>query len=43
MRIGAADLLREEWFVDAVVLCPAVIGAVRTLLGPGQPWTLKSF
>ena len=28
------ELLAEEWFVEAVLLCPAVLGAVRTLLGP---------
>ena len=28
------ELLAEPWFVDAVLLCPAVLGAVRTLLGP---------
>ena len=28
------ELLQEPWFVEAVLLCPAVLGAVRTLLGP---------
>ena len=25
----------RRWFVDAVLLCPEVVGAVRSLLGPG--------
>ena len=28
-----AELFAEEWFVDAVLLCPEVVGAVRSLLG----------
>ena len=30
-----AELFQEEWFVDNVLMCPAVMGAVRSLLGPG--------
>ena len=32
---GNVGLLREAWFVDNVLLCPVVVGAVRALLGPG--------
>lgn len=32
---GNVGLLSEEWFVDNVLMCPPVIGAIRTLLGPG--------
>lgn len=27
------ELLQQDWFVDSVLLCPPVIGAVRSLLG----------
>ena len=27
------ELLQQDWFVDAVLLCPPVVGAVRSLLG----------
>ena len=30
-----SEILLEEWFVDGVVTCPAVAGAVRSLLGAG--------
>ena len=29
------ELFAEDWFVDSVLLCPPIAGAVRTLLGPG--------
>eukprot|EP01052_Picozoa_sp_SAG31_P014818 SAG31_NODE_933_length_10897_cov_15.489442_2_plen_170_part_00 len=32
--VDPVALLGEDWFVDTVLLCPAVIGAVRSLLGP---------
>jgi hypothetical protein len=31
--VDPVALLGQEWFVDGVLLCPAVIGAVRSLLG----------
>jgi hypothetical protein len=38
------ELFAQEWFVDGVFLCPAVVGAVRTLLGPdfGLPVLLSN-
>ena len=31
--VDPVELLAEEWFVDGVLLCPEVAGAVRSLLG----------
>ncbi len=31
--VDPVALLGEDWFVDEVLLCPKVIGAVRSLLG----------
>ena len=31
--VDPVALLGEDWFVDQVLLCPAVIGSVRSLLG----------
>ena len=31
--VDPVELLGEEWFVDGVLLCPEVAGAVRSLLG----------
>ena len=31
--VDPVELLAEEWFVDSVLLCPEVAGAVRSLLG----------
>jgi hypothetical protein len=33
-NVDPVELLGEEWFVDGVLLHPAVAGAVRSLLGP---------
>ena len=30
--VDPVQLLGQDWFVDEVLLCPAVIGAVRSLL-----------
>ena len=37
-----APLFREDWFVDAVLLCPAVIGAVRCRRPPRRRSSLCS-
>ena len=30
-----SEILLEDWFVEGVITCPAVAGAVRSLLGAG--------
>jgi hypothetical protein len=30
---ATVGLFQEEWFVDEVLCCPTVVGAIRTLLG----------